>query len=46
MGIRLMIASTEVEDGHELFSDDFDCAFLQSMEYEDERLVVIVNYDL
>ena len=40
-----MIASTEVEDGHELFSDDFDCAFLQSMDYEDERLVLIVYYD-
>jgi hypothetical protein len=43
--VRLMIASTEVEDGHELFSDDFDCAFLQSMDYEDERLVLIVYYD-
>ena len=41
------MASTDVEaaSGEELFSDDFDCAFLQADDFEDEELVLIEYYN-
>ena len=38
-GFRLVITSTDIENGDELSSTDFDTAFLQSFKWKDDKLV-------
>ena len=44
-GFRLVVASTNIEDGDNLSATDFDTAFLQAHEWEDDRLLLISYRD-